>query len=199
MWSLEHLWRTLASLVVEALAPPGQLELAIDDTIFQKQGRKVEGAARYRDPVRSLVGVASFVTGVNFIGLALLIHPPWGGMPLALPLGVRLYRKQGPIHLELAAAMVSEVAAWFPRAPLPSRRRRGLRCSRPSRTAADRPRLRDPKEQRTPSSLSLWWHPGCPASVVGLECAANACPGRARWLSRRIYPDVAVSSGLGAT
>ncbi len=114
MWSLEHLWRTLASLVVEALAPPGQLELAIDDTIFQKQGRKVEGAARYRDPVRSLVGVASFVTGVNFIGLALLIHPPWGGMPLALPLGVRLYRKQGPIHLELAAAMVIEVAAWFP-------------------------------------------------------------------------------------
>jgi hypothetical protein len=42
-WSLERLWRTLALLVVAALCPHGQLELAIDDTIFQKWGRKVEG------------------------------------------------------------------------------------------------------------------------------------------------------------
>lgn len=75
------------------------------------QGRR---AAHYRDPVRSTAVVVAFVAGLSLICLALLIRPPWGEMPLALPLGVRLYRKQGPTHLEPAAAMGGEVAAWFP-------------------------------------------------------------------------------------
>ena len=113
-WGLEQLWRRLTIALVESLCPNGKLHLAVDDTIFQKWGRKVEGSGRYKDPVRSSGRDVVFVTGLNFVSVALLVRPPWGGMPLALPVCVRLYRKQGPNHIELAAAMITEVAAWFP-------------------------------------------------------------------------------------
>lgn len=104
-WSLEQLWRTLAVVLVEGLCPKGRLQLAVDDTIFQRWGRKVEGSGRYKDPVRSTGRDVVFVTGLNFVSVALLVRPPWSGMPLALPLCVRLYRKQGPTHIELAVAI----------------------------------------------------------------------------------------------
>ena len=113
-WSMEQLWQTLAVLLVAVLCPRGTLPLALDDTIFRKWGNKIEGAGRYKDPLRSSGPDVVFLTGLNFVSLGLLIRPPWGGMPLALPLSVRLYRKQGPSHIEIAAAMIAEVAAGFP-------------------------------------------------------------------------------------
>lgn len=113
-WSLEQLWRTLAIVLVEGLCPQGRLQLAVDDTIFQKWGDKVEGSGRYKDPVRSTGRDVVFVTGLNFVSLGLLVRPPWGGMPLSLPVCVRLYRKTGATHIELAAAMITVVASWFP-------------------------------------------------------------------------------------
>jgi hypothetical protein len=113
-WSLERLWRTLAVVLINGLCPHGRLQLAVDDTIFQKWGRQVEGSGRYKDPVRSTGRDVVFVTGLNFVNLALVVRPPWGGMPLALPVCVRLYRRQGPTHIELAAALIRELADWVP-------------------------------------------------------------------------------------
>lgn len=113
-WSLEQLWRRLAIVLVEGLCPGGRLQLAVDDTIFRKWGSKVEGAGRYKDPVRSTGRDVVFVTGLNFVSLGLLVRPPWAGMPLSLPVCVRLYRKPGPNHIELAVAMIVEVTTWFP-------------------------------------------------------------------------------------
>lgn len=113
-WCMEELWRTLAVLLVEALCPERKLHLALDDTLFQKWGSKVEGAGRYKDPVRSKGSDVVFVTGLNFVSVAILIKPPWGGMPPLLPLCVQLYRKQGPSHIEMAATMITKVAGWFP-------------------------------------------------------------------------------------
>jgi hypothetical protein len=55
-----------------------------------------------------------YALGLNLVVLTVRIDPPWGGEPLGLPVNVRLYRKGGPTHLELAKQMVAEVAEWLP-------------------------------------------------------------------------------------
>ncbi|MGH3756134.1 MAG: hypothetical protein ACRDRP_26325, partial [Pseudonocardiaceae bacterium] len=52
-------------------------------------------------------------TGWNLVVLTLRITPPWGGEPLGLPINMRVYRKGGPTHNELAEAMIEQVAGWL--------------------------------------------------------------------------------------
>src|SRR5438128_7645753 len=52
--------------------------------------------------------------GLNVVVLTLRIRPPWGGEPLGCPINIRLFRKGGATHNELAAEMLEEVAAWLP-------------------------------------------------------------------------------------
>jgi hypothetical protein len=52
--------------------------------------------------------------GLNIVVVGLRVIAPWGGEPLALPILVRLHRKGGPTLVELAAAMMQQVAAWLP-------------------------------------------------------------------------------------
>jgi hypothetical protein len=205
-WSLEQLWRRLAIVLVEGLCPDEWLQLAVDDTIFQKWGSKVEGAGRYKDPVRSTGRDVVFVTGLNLVNLGLLVRPSWGGMPLSLPVCVRLYRKAGPNHVELALAMITEVTAWFPgrkflvvadgaysalaRAKLPrtvivSRTRKNAELydpqpiPRPPGTRG-RPRLRG---DRLASPCQMAQNPGLPWRVCQVEV-------RGRQIERLIYTRV---------
>ena len=90
------------------------LQLDLDDTLFHKSGRKIEGAGVFRDAVRSLPRAVVFARGLNLVVLTLRIRPPWGGEPLGLPINVRLYRKAGPSHLDLAEEMIRQVADWLP-------------------------------------------------------------------------------------
>jgi hypothetical protein len=113
-WVLGELWKEFAQVVIRALAPRGVLCLDLDDTLFHKSGRKVEGAAVFRDPIRSAGRCVVYALGLNLVVLTLRVTPPWGGMPVGLPISVRLYRKGGPSHLDLAEAMIREVAQWFP-------------------------------------------------------------------------------------
>ncbi len=115
-WLLAPLWKGLASiLVARPRREVGGFVLLLDDTLFHKTGPKVEGAGIFRDAVRSTRRHVVYARGLNLIVLALRISPPWGGEPLALPINLRLYRKGGPTHLDLAQEMIEEVAAWFPR------------------------------------------------------------------------------------
>lgn len=52
-WSLETLWGCLVVHMVQSLTPEGPVRLDIDDTLFKKTGRKVEGTGIFRDAVRS--------------------------------------------------------------------------------------------------------------------------------------------------
>ena len=113
-WSLSELWRLLLLRLVQGLAPQGPLQLDLDDTLFHKTGRKIDGAGIFRDPVRSTVGTVVFARGLNLVVVTLRIQAPWGGEPLALPINLRLYRKGGPSHLDLAVAMIEEIAEWLP-------------------------------------------------------------------------------------
>jgi hypothetical protein len=114
-WTVTHLFRLWAILLVNALAPTDpELLLATDDTVHKKTGRKVAGAKWQRDAVRSTGRRTVHVWGLQVAVLTLRVKPPWGGEPLALPLNIRLYRAGGPTLLDLVAGMIREVAGWFP-------------------------------------------------------------------------------------
>lgn len=108
------LWRALARHVVATLCPPGVVRLDLDDTLFHKTGPAIEGAGVFRDAIRSTRRKVVYALGLNLVVLTVRIDPPWGGEPLGLPVNMRLYRKGGPTHVELAEQMVAEVAAWLP-------------------------------------------------------------------------------------
>lgn len=114
-WSLSTLWPILAQMLVTGLLESGApLLLDVDDTLFHKTGRKVEGAGSFRDAVRSTKKRVVYALGLNLIVVTLRIKAPWGGEPLGLPISVRLYKKGGPTHLDLTVEMVRAVCGWFP-------------------------------------------------------------------------------------
>ena len=113
-WTLVPLWRLLLMHLLEHVDLRGPLQLDLDDTLFHKSGRKIDGAGVFRDAVRSLPSAVVYARGLNLVVLALHVPPPWGGEPLGLPINVRLYRKGGPSHLDLAEEMIRQVAEWLP-------------------------------------------------------------------------------------
>jgi hypothetical protein len=96
-WSMAELWKLLTLIMVRALCPQGTLTLALDDTLFHRSGRKVNGAGWWRDAIRSSRKNIVYAWGLNLVVLTVQIKPPWGGEPLGLPINMRLHRKNGPM------------------------------------------------------------------------------------------------------
>ena len=113
-WVMADLWQRLARLLVARLRPGGTLLLALDDTLFHHSGRHIDGAGWWRDAVRSTTKKVVHGWGLNLVVLTLQVPSPWGGEPLALPLNLRLHRKKGATHPDLAREMLREVVSWFP-------------------------------------------------------------------------------------
>lgn len=113
-WSMADLWKGVAVVLVRTFHPEGTIRLDLDDTLFHKTGRKVDGAGIYRDAVRSTRNKVVHALGLNLVVLTVRVMPPWCGVPLGLPVNVRLHRKDGPTYLGLAEEMITEFAAWFP-------------------------------------------------------------------------------------
>ena len=114
-WSMATLWRLLAQALADGLMGPlEELALDVDDTLFHKTGPKVESAGSFRDAVRSTKKHVVYALGLNLVVMTLRIRAPWGGEPLGLPINVRVYKKGGPSHLDLAEQMLREVAEWLP-------------------------------------------------------------------------------------
>jgi hypothetical protein len=113
-WDLTRLWQILARLLIHTGCPRGILTLALDDTLFHRSGRKVEGAGTWRDAVRSTPKHIVYAWGLNLVVLPLQLQPPGGGEPLGLPVNLRLHRKKGDTLIELAEQMINQVVQWFP-------------------------------------------------------------------------------------
>jgi len=95
--------------------PTSGVELLCDDTLFDKTGRKGNGAGIFRDAVRSTAGHVVYALGLNLVVITLRTTPPWGGCPIALPVNARLHKKNDTTTtLEHAAAMIRELADWLP-------------------------------------------------------------------------------------
>jgi hypothetical protein len=114
LWSKEALWRCLVVQMVEVLAPEGPVCLDLDDTLFKKTGRSVQGTGIFRDAVRSTRSKAIYALGLNVVVVTLRIRAPWGGCPIGLPVGVRLHTKGGPSTVELAVEICRQLASWLP-------------------------------------------------------------------------------------
>jgi hypothetical protein len=114
-WAMSALWRVLAVYAVARFAATGVVSLDVDDTLFHKTGRQVNGAGVFRDAVRSTVRRVVHALGLNLVVVTLRVAPPWGGTPIALPVNARLHKKNDATStVEHAAAMVRELAGWLP-------------------------------------------------------------------------------------
>jgi hypothetical protein len=113
-WSMSEMWKEEALMLVDEYCPSGRITLYMDDTLFHKSGRRIMGVGWWRDAVRSTGGELVKALGLNILVLAIRVDPPWGGEPLALPVGMRLHKKGGVSLLEIAREILGEVASWFP-------------------------------------------------------------------------------------
>jgi DDE superfamily endonuclease len=114
-WSMNGLWRLLAVHAVASFVPTGVVALDCDDTLFHKTGRHVAGAGIFRDAVRSTSRRVVYALGLNLVVVTLRVTPPWGSMPIAIPVNARLHKKKDPTStVEHAAAMIREIAGWLP-------------------------------------------------------------------------------------
>jgi hypothetical protein len=113
-WDMSRLWQILVQILVQRFCRKGPIILALDDTLFHRSGRKVNGAGYWRDAVRSTQKHIVYAWGLNLVVLTLQIQPPWGGEPLGLPVNMRLHRKNSDTLIELAEQMIKEVVQWFP-------------------------------------------------------------------------------------
>ena len=113
-WAMSELWRLLTILLASIFYPTGVIPTDLDDTLFHHSGRKIDGAAWWRDAVRSTGTNIVQAWGLNLVVLTLRINPPWGGEPLGLPINMRVHRKNGPTLIEMASQMLTEVSLWLP-------------------------------------------------------------------------------------
>jgi hypothetical protein len=115
-WEMACLWRRLGECLLAFFYPGAErvVPVDLDDTLFHKAGRRVNGAGTFRDAVRSRAQHVVYAWGLNLVVLTLRVQAPWGGEPLGLPINVRVYRKGGKSHGELAEDMIRELADWFP-------------------------------------------------------------------------------------
>jgi len=101
----------LAAALFPSDAPVGT---SVDDSITHQTGPKVNGAGIFRDPVRSTKRKVVYAFGLNVVVLSLRVTLPWPPQPFGLPVNLRLFRKGGPSHVQLAAEMMREIAEWLP-------------------------------------------------------------------------------------
>jgi len=118
-WLLPAFFKALALLIVDLAGNPNILYVLGDDTVHKKTGKEVDGAKSCRDAVKSTKKKVVYAWGLQIVLLCLLVHPPWGGEPLALPINMRLYRKRpskttGKSTLDLMWEMLEDIRAWFP-------------------------------------------------------------------------------------
>jgi len=113
-WDLSAMWNLLAGFLIRTFAPAGTILLDLDDTVFHHTGPKIEGAGWWRDAVRSTRNRIVYAWGLNLVILTLRVTPPWGGMPLGLPIRMKVHRKKGDSLTDLALQMLREVSDTFP-------------------------------------------------------------------------------------
>lgn len=112
-WSLNSCLASLCLQLVR-LVGTGGLTLYIDDTLLHRNGPKVNGAAVWRDAVRSTARHVVYARGLNLVVVGVRVDSPWGGMPLALPIAIRLHHKGGTTMPELAVEMLTDLAEALP-------------------------------------------------------------------------------------
>jgi hypothetical protein len=116
-WELDQLGLAIAQLVVLLVLPPGaDLQVAVDDSVFRRSGRKVHGAGWQHDGSAPSVNKLSY--GNCFVTAGIVVKLPFCTRAVCLPVLARLHlpgkKKEGPSKVDTAAALVSLLALAFP-------------------------------------------------------------------------------------
>jgi DDE superfamily endonuclease len=115
-WELDQLGLAVAQLAVMLVLPPGaDLEVAVDDSVFRRSGRKVHGAGWQHDGSSPSVSKLSY--GNCFVTAGIVVRLPFCARPVCLPALARLHlpgKGKGPGKAEMAAALISLLALAFP-------------------------------------------------------------------------------------
>jgi hypothetical protein len=97
VWSIDHLWRLLATLIINTLVGKDAIiTLAGDDTLCRKRGLGVFGTGMHHDPLSSSKSKKICHWGHDWVDLCIVIANPWWAPTkvFALPICMRLYRNR---------------------------------------------------------------------------------------------------------
>lgn len=115
-WSADELGLRLAKLVVARLVADGQtIEVAVDDTLLKRCGRKVFGRHLHYDASSKAPG-RSLAQGNCWVVLGIVVRPPFMDRPVCLPVLFRLWRPKNPQRTKvlLACELVERLAERLP-------------------------------------------------------------------------------------
>jgi hypothetical protein len=114
-WNAGDLGLAAAVLVVSLLVPAGApVDVAIDDTLFKRRGKKVWAASWFHDG--SAPGPAKTGYGNNWVVLAIVVRLRFTSRPVAVPVMAKLVIKgsSSKSRLWLARRMAEQLAAALP-------------------------------------------------------------------------------------
>ncbi len=114
-WELDELGLAVARLAVLLAVPPGaDLEVAVDDSVFRRWGRKVHGAGWQHDG--SSPSLSKLSHGNCFVTAGIVVRLPFCARAVCLPVLARLHlpgKGKGPGKVAMAAALISQLGAAF--------------------------------------------------------------------------------------
>jgi hypothetical protein len=114
-WDPDELGLAAARLVVRLLVPPGApVDVAVDDTLFKRRGKKVWAASWFHDG--SAQGPAKTGYGNNWVVLGIVVRLRFMSRPVAVPVMAKLVIKgsNSKSRLWLARRMAERLAAALP-------------------------------------------------------------------------------------
>jgi hypothetical protein len=114
-WNPDDLGLAAARLVVSLLVPAGApVDVAVDDTLFRRRGKKVWAASWFHDG--SAQGPAKTGYGNNWVILAVTVRLPGISRPVGIPVMAKLVIKgsNSKSRLWLARRMAERLAAALP-------------------------------------------------------------------------------------
>jgi len=115
-WELDQLGLATAQLAVLVLPPGADLQVAVDDSVFRRSGRKVHGAGWQHDGSSPSVNKLSY--GNCFVTAGIVVKLPFCTRAVCLPVLARLHlpgkKREGPSKVDTAAALVRLLALAFP-------------------------------------------------------------------------------------
>lgn len=112
-WNLDQVGLIVLNLIMGWLTPVGApMVVAVDDTLFRRNGRRVHGACWAYDGSRKVAaGSKKLSRGTTFVVAAVVVELPFLDRPIAWPVLARLWRPGGPTKPALTRELIRVIAA----------------------------------------------------------------------------------------
>ena len=110
-WQADSLGLALAGMIIDRLLPAdAPVEVAVDDTLLRRSGRKIYATAWHHDATSPTGRRNAIAWGNNWIVVGILITLPFTTRPVCLPILARLWRT-GDNHKSVTARHLVELLA----------------------------------------------------------------------------------------